>query len=276
MFTSKSRMNNRLLSTRAARSSTLVPRRRYVAGGGGAVVTSVLLLVLVGVLCNDQQHQTEAFSTSSSSSSSSSSSLLLGTVIRPSNSRVLGNHNDSNSNSNSSPAHRCRSRTFLSVSSRPVVHVKNVDNDNVHNVDGMDAGEQLLKTTQTSTDTSTGTESSTSTDAAIAPITLDAERDRIAKEEFQKGFRIIGFITLLNASLAPIWCVPLYCTVLYCTVLYCCIALEYGSVYLQYGLKDVPTAQPLTHQVMLFCLLRVRSFAGTWPFKVPCRHRLSF
>jgi hypothetical protein len=82
--------------------------------------------------------------------------------------------------------------------------------------------------------------------AATAPITLDAERehehDRIAKEEFQKGFRIIGFITLLNASLAPIWCVPLYCsvlyhcTVLYCTtVLYCCIALEYGSVYLQYG-----------------------------------------
>jgi hypothetical protein len=156
----------------STRTRSLLSPRRYV--GVGAVAVAVLLLSVV-LVCNEQ-HQAEAFSTSSP---------LLG--IRPSTSCKTANSrvghgrspwsDDNSDNDNNSPR---RSRTLLSVSSTK-------------------AGEQL-KTTRSS---GTGTDTE-------APITFEGdehENDRIAKEEFQKGFRIIGFITLLNASLAPVWCV---------------------------------------------------------------------
>jgi hypothetical protein len=161
------------LSTRS-----LFSRRRFV-------VTAVLSAL---VLCKEQ-HQTEAFSSSPLLSIRRSTCTTANSRVGHGHSPWNSNSNsNSNGNDNSSPR---QSRTFLSVSSRPVIN-----------------GEQL--TTQGA---------GTGTDAVTAiPVTfnsdndihMDAERDesdRIAKEEFNKGFRIIGFITLLNASLAPVWCV---------------------------------------------------------------------
>ena len=178
----------------ATRSLLLPQRRRYF----GVVVATVALVALI--ICNGQ-HQAEAFS--------SSSSPLLG--IRPStswttvNSRVGHDgrspwNDDYKNNSSLRP-----SRTFLSVSSRPVVNV---------DVDRTKAGEQL-KTQSTDTDIDISAEtritldddSDSDSDKRMGAERDEHENDRIAKEEFQKGFRIIGFITLLNASLAPVWCV---------------------------------------------------------------------
>jgi hypothetical protein len=151
-----------------------------------AVVIIVATVLSALVLCNEQ-HQAEAFSLSSP---------LLS--IRPStytttNSRDGHDHSPRNDNNNNSPH---RYRTFLSVS-RPVVNV---------NVDRTKAGEKL-KTQSTDTDAETPSTLDHGNDNDKRTDAQHDESDIIAKEEFQKGFRIIGFITLLNASLAPVWCV---------------------------------------------------------------------
>jgi hypothetical protein len=129
---------------------------------------------------DNERHQVQAFTS-------------LSSLLRPStatNSARVGHsprNNNKDINNNKSPR---RYRTFLSVSRTSVERTQ----------------AEKLKTPVSETPSTSNAISSVIPNDNNDTDRMDTEdAAHLAQQEFQKGFLTIAFITLLNASLAPIW-----------------------------------------------------------------------
>jgi hypothetical protein len=146
------------------------------------------LLLAVAVVVHDEQHHMQALAFSATVTSSVTRRTPLSSSLSSASS-ASASSSASSCRPNANRRHS-QSLTFLSVSTSSQRTVQPADQ----------------RTTESPLTTSMNTAVTVTTLAMDDTVNdNDTTNNDTNDDEFQKGFMIIGFITLLNASLSPVW-----------------------------------------------------------------------